>query len=108
MRKKAAKASLIRTLCNIRGANRLRVPRQAWDTLTWFAALIGMASYLNKFGFIKWFSDQARLPERPRHRGLEVLASKRVCIRVSAVKAPAHVQVELTGRRDAPKYQART
>jgi anion transporter len=30
---------------------------QAWDTLTWFAALIAMASYLNKFGFIKWFSD---------------------------------------------------
>lgn len=30
----------------------------AWDTLTWFAALIGMASYLNKYGFIKWFSDQ--------------------------------------------------
>lgn len=30
----------------------------AWDTLAWFAALIGMASYLNKYGFIKWFSDQ--------------------------------------------------
>lgn len=29
---------------------------QAWDTLTWFAALIAMASYLNKFGFISWFS----------------------------------------------------
>ena len=28
----------------------------AWDTLTWFAALIAMASYLNKFGFIPWFS----------------------------------------------------
>ncbi len=37
-----------------------RARAQAWDTLTWFAALIGMASYLNKFGFIKWFSDQAR------------------------------------------------
>lgn len=35
---------------------------QAWDTLTWFAALIGMAAYLNKFGFIKWFSDEARAP----------------------------------------------
>lgn len=33
---------------------------QAWDTLTWFAALIAMAAYLNKFGFISWFSDQAR------------------------------------------------
>ena len=31
---------------------------QAWDTLTWFAALIAMASYLNKFGFIGWFSDK--------------------------------------------------
>ena len=33
---------------------------QAWDTLTWFAALIAMAAYLNKFGFISWFSDQVR------------------------------------------------
>ena len=32
----------------------------AWDTLTWFAALIGMASYLNKYGFIAWFSNQVR------------------------------------------------
>lgn len=32
----------------------------AWDTLTWFAALIAMASHLNKFGFIGWFSDQVR------------------------------------------------
>ena len=31
---------------------------QAWDTLTWFAALIGMASFLNKFGFISWFSSK--------------------------------------------------
>ena len=31
---------------------------QAWDTLTWFAALIAMASYLNKYGFITWFSDK--------------------------------------------------
>ncbi|KAG1673950.1 hypothetical protein FOA52_015705 [Chlamydomonas sp. UWO 241] len=28
----------------------------AWDTLSWFAALIAMAAYLNKFGFIPWFS----------------------------------------------------
>ncbi|KAL4446332.1 hypothetical protein ABPG77_003139 [Micractinium sp. CCAP 211/92] len=31
---------------------------QAWDTLTWFAALIAMAAYLNKYGFISWFSDK--------------------------------------------------
>lgn len=30
----------------------------AWETLSWFAALIGMATYLNKFGFIAWFSDK--------------------------------------------------
>jgi anion transporter len=30
----------------------------AWDTLTWFAALIAMADYLNKYGLIKWFSAQ--------------------------------------------------
>jgi len=28
----------------------------AWDTLTWFAALIAMAAYLNKYGLIPWFS----------------------------------------------------
>ncbi len=33
----------------------------AWDTFTWFAALIAMASFLNKFGFISWFSTQVRL-----------------------------------------------
>ena len=32
--------------------------KPAWDTLTWFAALIGMASYLNKLGFINWFSSK--------------------------------------------------
>lgn len=35
---------------------------EAWNTLTWFAALIAMASFLNKFGFIPWFSDQVCLP----------------------------------------------
>lgn len=29
----------------------------AWDTLVWFAALIGMATFLNKFGLISWFSE---------------------------------------------------
>jgi len=29
----------------------------AWDTLTWFAALSAMASYLNKYGLIPWFSQ---------------------------------------------------
>jgi DASS family divalent anion:Na+ symporter len=30
--------------------------RAAWDTITWFAALVMMASYLKKLGLIKWFS----------------------------------------------------
>jgi len=30
----------------------------AWDTLTWFGALIAMAAHLNSFGFISWFSGQ--------------------------------------------------
>lgn len=29
----------------------------AWDTLTWFAALIAMAACLNKYGFIPWLSN---------------------------------------------------
>ncbi|NPV65749.1 MAG: anion permease [Anaerolineae bacterium] len=30
----------------------------AWDTLTWFAALVMMASFLSKLGFIPWFSAE--------------------------------------------------
>ncbi|GAB4185261.1 MAG: anion permease [Simkaniaceae bacterium] len=29
----------------------------AWDTMVWFAALIMLASYLNKFGLTTWFSQ---------------------------------------------------
>lgn len=29
----------------------------AWDTLTWFAALIAMANYLKTYGLISWFSQ---------------------------------------------------
>ncbi len=29
----------------------------AWNTLVWFAALVMMASYLNKLGMVGWFSD---------------------------------------------------
>lgn len=29
----------------------------AWDTLFWFAALVTMASYLNRFGLATWFSN---------------------------------------------------
>lgn len=30
--------------------------KSAWDTITWFAALVMMATYLNKLGLIAWFS----------------------------------------------------
>lgn len=29
----------------------------AWDTLTWFAALVMMATFLNKLGMVPWFSE---------------------------------------------------
>ena len=28
----------------------------AWDTITWFSALVMMATFLNKLGLITWFS----------------------------------------------------
>ncbi len=31
--------------------------KSAWDTITWFAALVMMATYLNKLGLIRWFSE---------------------------------------------------
>ena len=31
--------------------------RSAWDTITWFAALVMMATFLNKLGLISWFSN---------------------------------------------------
>jgi DASS family divalent anion:Na+ symporter len=31
--------------------------KEAWNTLVWFAALVMMASYLNKLGFVTWFSQ---------------------------------------------------
>lgn len=30
--------------------------KSAWDTITWFAALVMMASFLNKLGVVTWFS----------------------------------------------------
>jgi len=32
----------------------------AWDTLIWFASLVVIASALNQFGFIQWFSDNVK------------------------------------------------
>ena len=35
----------------------MKAERSAWDTLTWFAALVMMGTYLNKLGFIGWLGD---------------------------------------------------
>lgn len=37
--------------------NDILAERGAWDTLVWFAALVMMATQLNKLGFIPWFSQ---------------------------------------------------
>lgn len=31
--------------------------KSAWDTLTWFAVLVGMAGNLSNLGLVKWMSD---------------------------------------------------
>lgn len=31
--------------------------KSAWDTIVWFAALVMMATYLNKLGLVSWFSS---------------------------------------------------
>lgn len=35
----------------------MKAEKAAWDTLTWFAALVMMGTYLNSLGFIGWFGD---------------------------------------------------
>jgi di/tricarboxylate transporter len=42
----------------------------AWDTLTWFAALIAMAAALNKYGFIPWLSNSVVQVRQSRLAGL--------------------------------------
>lgn len=32
----------------------------AWDTVTWFSSLVMMATFLNKLGVIKWFSQEVQ------------------------------------------------
>ena len=42
--------------------------KSAWDTITWFAALVMMATFLNKLGLITWFS--AMLSNSIEHLGI--------------------------------------
>lgn len=46
----------------------------AWDTLTWFAALIAMAEYLNKYGLISWFSQTVvKVRTRPNYSYIQYI-----------------------------------
>jgi DASS family divalent anion:Na+ symporter len=40
----------------------------AWDTITWFASLVMMATFLNKLGLVPWFSETIR--QTISHTGL--------------------------------------
>lgn len=40
----------------------MKSEKSAWDTLTWFAALVMMGSQLNELGFISWFGDLVKGP----------------------------------------------
>ena len=44
----------------------VKAETQAWDTLIWFAALVMMATYLNKLGLIPWLSEIGRASCRER------------------------------------------
>lgn len=37
--------------------DQMKAEKSAWDTLTWFAALVMMGTYLNDLGFIGWLGD---------------------------------------------------
>lgn len=58
---KAAVAALIGLvlllLTGVLKWNDILEEKSAWDTLFWFAALVTMASFLNKFGLTTWFSN---------------------------------------------------
>ena len=44
-------------LLGVLGWDDVKAETGAWDTLVWFAALVMMASFLNKLGMIPWFSQ---------------------------------------------------
>lgn len=58
----------------------------AWDTLTWFAALIAMADYLNKYGLISWFSGEVVKVRPP------ALAPYLVCANGGSLDTHTHIQ----------------
>ena len=44
-------------MLGVLGWDDVKAETGAWDTLVWFAALVMMASFLNKLGMIPWFSQ---------------------------------------------------
>lgn len=50
----------------------------AWDTVTWFAALVMMATFLNKLGLITWFSGE--LQDAISHLGIGWVGSSALLI----------------------------
>ncbi len=50
----------------------------AWDTVTWFSSLVMMATFLNKLGIIKWFSQMVETSIQ--HWGLTPLSAAIVLI----------------------------
>ncbi len=42
--------------------NDIKKEQGAWDTLVWFAALVMMATFLNKLGMVPWFSETMKGP----------------------------------------------
>jgi divalent anion:Na+ symporter, DASS family len=45
-------------LCNVLTWGDVLKEESAWDTFIWFATLVTLATFLNKFGFIGWISEQ--------------------------------------------------
>ena len=52
----------------------------AWDTVTWFSSLVMMATFLNKLGIIKWFSELVQTSIQ--HWGLGWIAAAAILILV--------------------------
>lgn len=50
----------------------------AWDTVTWFSSLVMMATFLNKLGIIKWFSQLVE--SSIQHWGLGWMAAATILI----------------------------
>ncbi|CAM8933846.1 unnamed protein product [Rhodiola kirilowii] len=57
----------------------------AWDTLTWFAALIAMDGYLNKYGLLSWFSETVVKWSCPYRCDVHCFLVGRKCSRLGAI-----------------------